>query len=260
MIFMATNRLANESGFTNERNPAGNTWWSTPGAPFSEPGYWKRLGNQEAVEQIEAEGKPVVLLIHGFNESWQGDMKLTELVSEGLGDDYTIVPFSWDSLGSVFAYLQDRERAARSAGDLMAALIDLTAVYRPRVIAHSMGNFLLQEALKLVTGATAAYMDRLVMVAADVPFDALATSNIAQLTERGTVMYSSRDGALLGSAALHVGERLGEGGPGKPPYCPANFVGVNCRSKMPWYVLPIDVHGYYFKSKDCMEAMREALL
>ncbi|HEY2497302.1 MAG TPA: alpha/beta fold hydrolase [Candidatus Angelobacter sp.] len=257
-VFMVTNRGFVNGAFTANR--FGNTWWSAlPGKPIDQPANWTHEIGQEVIAQIAAIGKPIVLFIHGFNNGWQKDMDTTQAVLDGLGDAFTVVAFSWDSAGSVFEYLQDRVRAQKSASDLMEVLtaLDKGTDGELNVIAHSMGNYLLQDALALDVEGTP-IVDELVMVAADVDFDALNVSKISELTHRGTVMYSYRDGALWGSSDIHLAARLGLVGPGK--HCPANFKGVNCTFKMPMSVVdPVEIHGYYFRSPECYQIMREAL-
>jgi esterase/lipase superfamily enzyme len=200
-----------------------------------------------ALADIKAQGKPVVLFIHGFNESWQRDMDVMQAVFDGLGPDVTLVGYSWPSQGNILEYLEDRVQAERSATDLLQCLRDLEC---PNVIAHSMGNFLLQKALE--SAGTAPCVDKLVMVAADVPFDALNTSNIAEMSNKVLVMYCPADGALLGSGIIHLGARLGLVGAG---HAPENCQSVNCIGLLPAELNPVDLHGDYFRSGACWEVV-----
>lgn len=255
MIFTVTNRQFVNGKFTSDRNPQGNSWWIAPGKPLVQPSDWKGVAKDSALMLIKDQQKPVVVFVHGFNESAETTWGVMQALVDGFGDLVTLVGFLWNSRGSVLDYEQDRVSAAKSAGDLMNALIDLDC---PDVIAHSMGNYVVQEALELVKGATAPYINRLVMVAADVDFNVLNTSNIAELSQQGTVMYSYRDGALWGSSDIHLAARLGMVGPGKE--CPKNFKGVNCTFRMPLDVIdPIKIHGYYFQWKEGYTLMKEAL-
>src|SRR5262249_12016352 len=146
-----------------------------------------RLGEEDAaLDLIADELKPVVVFVHGFNESPARALGIGQALVDAL-PDLTLVQYLWPSEGEVYDYEQDRIKVAASAGDILNCLRALDC---PNVIAHSMGNFGVQEALKLVNGSTAPYIDKLVMIAPDVPFDALETSNISQLTNKGLVMYS----------------------------------------------------------------------
>ncbi len=251
MIYTVTNRLANEHDFTNERNPNGNTWWSTPGKPFDDASYWKRLGDHEALEQIKAEGKKVVVFVHGYNESAKTAWGVGQSIVDGLGESVTIVFYLWPSSGSLFDYEQDRKKAEESAGDLMAAMIDLEC---PHAICHSMGNYALQKAFELVNGATAPYVDKLAMVAADVDFDVLRSTNIAQVSGEVLVMYCDVDPALLSSGVLHGRARLGAFGP-MWAIAP-NAKAVDCTGILPAELLdPVRLHGDYFKDPKCWDVI-----
>lgn len=254
MIFLTTNRLAVGLKFTNDRNPIGNTWWSAPGKPLDREEYWKRETNAGALEQIKAAGKPVVLFVHGYNESWTRDMDVMQAVVDGLGDDYTLIAFSWISEGSILDYIQDRTRAEKSAFDLLTVLINLDC---PDVAAHSMGNFVLQKALEMANGSAERYVNNLVMVAADLPFDVLRTSNIAQCVKGITVLFCPLDPALAGSGVIHgLKPRLGMIGPFRP--APENCHSFDCSERLPACLNPIDVHGAYFRSPQCYELMKQA--
>lgn len=258
MVFMATNREIRPDTFGGNRNPHGVTWWSCPGKPFGQAIFWQQSDQASILALIASTGKPVVVFIHGYNESWERLMGLAQSVYDALGDAFTLLFFSWDSLGNIAAYAQDIFRAQQSAHDLLDVLASMNA---PSVIAHSMGNYLLETALDRAgqpgPGNTF-YVRNLAMVAADVPFDVLKTSKLAAYSLYGLVMYSPRDVVLGASSELHVAvPRLGLFGP--IGGCPPNFTAVNCFGKMPWDVLPTDIHGYYFRSKDCCDLMRTAM-
>lgn len=212
MILLATNRTPKADGFSNDRNPSGNTWWICPGKPLDQFSRWRAIAKDSAVMAVQDQKKPVVLFVHGYNESWQRDMDVSQAIFDGLGLDFTLIPFSWFSRGSVFDYFGDRQRAQKSAADLLEVLKALDC---PNVIAHSMGNYLLQLSLALVNGTTEALINHLAMVAADVPQDVLlpSQSNIAQVCNSGVVMWSPADAALEGSSIIHGKLRLGALGP-----------------------------------------------
>jgi esterase/lipase superfamily enzyme len=192
-----------------------------------------------------------VLFVHGYNESAKTAWGVMQSIVDGLGDAVTLVGFLWNSDGSIFDYEQDRKKAEESAGDLMNALIDLDC---PHAVCHSMGNYLLQKAFELVNGATAPYVDKLAMVAADVDFDVLKTSNIAQVSGEILVMYCPADVALESSGILHGRARLGAIGPiwARVP----NVQAVDCSSILPAELLdPVKTHGDYFKAPKCWDVI-----
>ena len=254
MIFCATNRKFENGKFTNNRNPDGNTWWFTFGKPLTDEKRWGTASQTWILQQIKATGKPVVLFIHGFNESWEREQGIMQAVMDGFGEQFTLISFSWISEGEVWAYLQDRSRAEHSAPDLLLALQALGPV---NVIAHSMGNFLLQQAVKYEHPPvlTERLIDGLAMVAADVPADVLKTSNLALLAKRVLVLWCLEDAALGGSSIIHGGPRLGMTGPLGD--APANCQSVNCSGILPAQLNPVDLHGEYFKVPKVYELMAE---
>lgn len=252
---MVTNRLPKPGEFANDRNPAGNTWWMNTLNPLDQVAYWSPMAESAALVMLEKISKPLVAFVHGYNEDWKRDMDVTQAVRDGLEDDFSIVAYSWFSAGSIFEYFQDRARALKSAADLLEALEALDC---PSVIAHSMGNFLLQKSLELVKGSARAYINHLAMVAADVPQDALKTSNIAQACRDGLVLWSPADVALAGSSIIHGGLRLGALGPlGDLPH---NFKSIDCTGMLPAQLNPVDLHGAYFKSEQCWQLIRGAFI
>src|SRR5437016_8245415 len=191
------------------------------------------------------------------------------------------VSFDWPSYGNILGYYPELANARECAQDLTNILSDLfdwlvkkqddalkaevalTQGKQPStepckakvsVIAHSMGNYVLQKAMAaawtrknqplLVT-----LINQLVMVAADVDnnlFDAGAPDNddgtaIANLTYRVTALYSGRDAVLGASAGLkHFGaRRLGRSGLShRPPLVSAppetdNVWDIDCSSLFP---------------------------
>ena len=256
MIFCATNRKFENGKFTNNRNPDGNTWWFTFGKPLTDVKSWGTASQEWVIEKIQSEGKPVVLFVHGFNESWEREQGIMQSVMDGFGEQFTLVSFSWISEGEVWAYLQDRSRAEHSAPDL---LLTLQALGPVNVIAHSMGNFLLQQAVKYEHPPvlTERLIDGLAMVAADVPADVLKTSNLRLIAKRVLVLWCPEDGALLASGALHGGLRLGEAGVWGG--LPVNCLAVNCDTILP-ATDPVDLHGEYFKVPKVYELMTETFV
>lgn len=255
--FMVTNRVLQANGFGSERNPAGNTWWITDSQPLNQLASWHTFSADTLLQEIRAQGKPVLVFIHGFNNSWAKDMETFQEICANLGDDSTVIAYSWDSLGSVFDYLQDRCRAEQSGADLLLLLqaLYLPNANLPNVIAHSMGNFLLQMALEK---SEKPCIHNLVMVAADVDCDVLKSSKIAQWTGNGLVLYSQLDGALMASTEIHgLIPRLGLTGAarGYPP----NFSGVNCTMLMPFHFDFVDNHSFYFQWKEGYQLMRKEL-
>jgi esterase/lipase superfamily enzyme len=259
----------------------------------------------------------VTLLIHGFNVSFDHSTSFYEHLCKNLFDGPNslglCVLYDWPSWGNVLGYYPDRAHARQCAEDLTGILSDLydwllqkqqdavdavqarlkgqTPKAEPckakvSVIAHSMGNYVLQKAMASAwtrknQPLLASLINQLVMAAADVDnnlFDAGAPDNddgaaIANLTYRITALYSGRDAVLGTSAGLkHFGaRRLGRSGLAhRPPLVAVqpetdNVWDVDCSSFFPntGFTIPgiggVDIHGAYFVTTETIELMRKIL-
>jgi esterase/lipase superfamily enzyme len=115
--------------------------------------------------------KHIAFFVHGYNNTWQDEAKRYQSICDALfsGPDSLglCIWFDWPSKGSALGYLPDRGEATSCAADFCDVLdsfyewlLDMekssaadptnpNAVCRAKlsVIAHSMGNFLLQKAM-----------------------------------------------------------------------------------------------------------------
>ena len=261
----------NNNGTGSGSNPDGLTYWISDGGPLDDIGNWQQLTSLDAFKTLlvaAADAFPtftpeqneqqshVTLLVHGFNEDFAGTVGLYQKVCDSLfagpGSLGLCVLYDWPSLGSVLGYEPDRATARKCADDLTDILSELydwliakqkQTIGHPQnackakvsLIAHSMGNYLLQKAMAAAwTRANqpllVSLINQLVMVAADVDndlFDAGASDNgdgeaIANFTYRVTALYSGRD-AVLGasrpdsSTSRHLPPRPQPGLAHRPP-------------------------------------------
>jgi esterase/lipase superfamily enzyme len=210
-------------------------------------------------EEKSAGQQHVTFFIHGYNNSWQEAAKRYGQIKADLydGPKGLGVPilFTWPSDGTAAGYLPDREDARASApqiADLFVMLHDhlitmqrAAAINKVRngsvegnkqtsvctakisVIAHSMGNFVMQNALataskKLNNPQLVSLIHQMVMVAADVDNDIFQKDKpgdtegalMANLCYRVSALYTGLDQVLGASAGLkHFGtRRLGRSG------------------------------------------------
>src|SRR4029077_17763771 len=164
--------------------------------------------------------------------------------------------------------LKEQQAAIKSKGDPKKA-----CKAKVSVIAHSMGNYLLQKAMAAAwtrknQPLLASLINQLVMAAADVDnnlFDAGAPDNddggaMANLTYRITALYSGRDAVLGASAGLkHFGtRRLGRSGlPLRPPTGKDNVWDVDCSSFFPQDTGDMNIHSAYFDNQATLALMRD---
>jgi pimeloyl-ACP methyl ester carboxylesterase len=305
----------NDGGTGTGSNPDGLTFWVSDGGPLDNIASWQNKSFDEFKDLLVAaadafpelpperneEQSHVTLLVHGFNETFAGATGLYQKVCNSLfsaPDSLGLcVLYDWPSLGSVLGYEPDRATARKCADDLTdilselfdwlivkqkATMVDSANACKAKVsvIAHSMGNYLLQKAMAAAwtrknRPLLVSLINQLIMVAADVDndlFDAGATDNddgeaIANFTYRITALYSGRDAVLGASAGLkHFGtRRLGRSGLAhRPPLVdnpPAtdNVWDYNCSKMFSAAVGAESIHSAYFSTPAAMDLMRKIL-
>lgn len=168
--------------------------------------------------QITARDGSVLMFIHGYNNSYQE--ALFRLAQMSAGDDRQTVPllFSWPSSADVRGYVADRDAAMYARDNLVQTLIMLNDV-QPRgtidIIAHSMGSWLLMEAMRqLRLQGRDDVVSRLQvgLAAPDIDLDVFRSQirTIGKLDPPLTVLVSKDDRALAVSRGISGGRmRLG---------------------------------------------------
>ena len=305
----------NNGGTGTGINTQGVSYFVSDSETLDDIGNWQKLTAAAFQKQLAAaadafpsltdgqneDQSHVSLLIHGFNESFSDSVAMYQNFckrlysgANGLG---ICVLYDWPSLGSVLGYEPDRATARQCAEDLTDILTELydwlvkkqqaaaanannACKAKVSVIAHSMGNYVLQNAMAAAWKRAnqpqlVSLINQLVMVAADVDndlFDAGAPDNndgaaMVYLTYRITSLFSGRDAVLGASAGLkHFGtRRLGRSGLAhSPPLVTAppatdNVWDVDCSSFFPASVGGKDIHGAYFVTDGTIELMRQVL-
>jgi esterase/lipase superfamily enzyme len=237
--------------------------------------------------------KHVTLFIHGYNNSWEDGAQRYKQITDDLyaGKDGlgVCVFFTWPSDGSKFGYLPDREDARASGPGLSRVLnvlydhallmqqkaADGTAVCKAKVsvIAHSMGNWVLQNALRYTwerqnKPLLMSLINQCLMVAADVDNDLFgggetvgngAAEGMANLCYRVAALYSGRDSVLGMSAGLkHFGKRrLGRSGLDKKVDEPDNVCDMDCSVLFP--AAEKNIHSAYFWTAKTQQVIRDIL-
>lgn len=305
--WMVSNRNVQADGLGDRR--ADLSYWVADGSSVHKFDRWKRVAKGADFQKMlaaaadafpvldEAENldqKHVTLFVHGYNNSWQEAAKRYEKLSKALFDGPNglgiCVLFTWPSNGKVYGYLPDREDARATAPQLSevlnalydwmqakqrAATADAAKACKAKtsVIAHSMGNFVLQNAMQYTWTRNnqpllVSLVNQLLMVAADVDNDLFGSGEvvaktdgdaIANLTYRVTALYSGRDSVLGASAGLkHFGKRrLGRSGLDRTGALPDNVWDVDCSR---WFApATSDIHSAYFETPGVIDLMREVL-
>lgn len=183
---------------------------------------------------IDRNSYSLLLFVHGFNTPFEDALirsaqLSTDLSRRDVFDVGVPVLFSWPSAGKVSLgdYQGDRDRSLASAPYLeqfLDILTDNADVDRINIVAHSMGNRVLTQALEdFAADYVEAHGDRgiefrIILVAADVDreiFD--ATTGILDNMEANITIYTSdADKALQVSNVVNQKMRLGDTDTNRP--------------------------------------------
>ena len=170
-----------------------------------------------------------LVFVHGFYNTFDDALYRTAQITYDMQFDGAAFMYSWPSAGTLDAYRTDRGKAER-AGPSLRAFLDVVArksgAKRITVIAHSMGNLPLMEALdETVAGAQPspdAVIDDVVLAAPDIGRKEFATlaEHINHIRGGVTLYAASNDLALAASRTLNGEGRAGDTTPDGPLLLP----------------------------------------
>jgi esterase/lipase superfamily enzyme len=239
-----------------------------------------QLGSAEVFatlrDRLMKSKKDVLVYLHGYATSFRDALvnaaRLQENHAAHIGD--TAV-FSWPSDGRTIpwqSYKSDRTDARASGPAFARAFIKAAEFMRgvvraggPRcqarihLVAHSMGNYVLRNALQEVqrfVASTPRLFDHVFMMAADEDYDCFELEHKLTVLPRAAAdvhVYFNR-----GDAALRISDgtkgnpnRLGTDGPRHPLNVPANVVNIDASE----IVGGITEHSYYLDTPRVVEDM-----
>jgi esterase/lipase superfamily enzyme len=174
-------------------------------------------------QQIKnSRSKDVFIFVHGFNNTFEDAARRAAQLAYDLDFDGTPLLYSWPSQGSATAYAVD-EAAVGISGRKMAEFLEnvvaRSGAERIHILAHSMGNRALIEALqtylaKRAPGDRQHIFGQIVFTAPDVDRDYFmdAIEPLRSAADRVTLYASDNDYALRSSQFLHGAPRAGTAG------------------------------------------------
>ena len=164
------------------------------------------------------------VFVHGYNVTFEEAVLRTAQIAYDLKFEGAAVTYSWPSQGGYAQYPIDEANVRWSTPHLerfLAALRDRSGAKRVHLVAHSMGNRALTEALQRLRGKGATdakpVFSEVVLAAPDLDADTFREDiapAILGAAERTTLYASTHDKALLVSRGLHGAPRAGEAGEG----------------------------------------------
>lgn len=181
----------------------------------------ERLDHAAFEQALEAQGqRPIVLFVHGYAYGFARTCRMGAGLQRMLGDNATVVMFSWPSDANPTEYVADQADIEWSVPELAALIERMRARFsagRLYLLAHSLGTRGVLQALD--DPALARHPDplaaHLVLLAPD--YDAAVFRDkfphIREHFSRMTLYASDNDTPLRLSRTLHGHPRLGEAGP-----------------------------------------------
>jgi esterase/lipase superfamily enzyme len=166
--------------------------------------------------------KDVFIFVHGFNNTFEDAARRTAQMAYDLDFDGTPMMYSWPSQGSTTAYAIDEAAvgiSGRRMADFLETVVAQSGAQRIHLIAHSMGNRALIEALQTYLAKRAPenrqhLFGQIVFTAPDVDRDYFtdAIQSLTGTAERVTLYASDNDYALRSSQFFHGAPRAGTAG------------------------------------------------
>lgn len=205
--------------------------------------------------------KSLLFFIHGYSntpeEIFEQTIKLQKLCDLKKDKEVLVVPFIWpcdNDPGKIKDYYDDQVAADRSATSLVNALNDflkwgktdenqdIPCLKRINILAHSMGNRVLRQALfewqKYYQRQGVPLVSRnTFLVAADIENESLEIGkqgqHISDFSRNVVVYFSADDLALRGSKVANLANglasrRLGHTGPENIEKCKKNVFSIDC--------------------------------
>ncbi|MGP6159252.1 MAG: alpha/beta hydrolase, partial [Vulcanimicrobiaceae bacterium] len=167
-----------------------------------------RLDQTKATNQH----RRVVVFIHGYRTSFDHAVRVAAQIKYDLEPvDTTVVSYSWPSQNALFGYFSDQRSADKTVDALKTFLVSVVRASggaEVSVIAHSMGNSSLTQALEALAKDPNVHkplLDKVIMAAPDVPSSTISRDSclLAPLMSSMTLYASNHDQALL--AAMVIG-------------------------------------------------------
>lgn len=244
---------------------------------------YTELGSAAFLEQLKgARAKQVLIYIHGYSNLPEPDIfpratRLQEMFDATQKGLVRVVPIIWpcdDDMGIVKDYWDDQKAADASGFSFARVLqrfdewrntdpnIEIPCLKRINVLAHSMGNRVLRETMRLWSryrgGSVPLMFRNAFLVAADIVNEALQRGGsgtpICEASRNVIVYFAADDLALRASKVSNLknavaSRRLGHSGPEDMRLVPSNVYAVDCDDYNTDYDMPKG-HSYFLQRRD----------
>lgn len=254
--FVMVARNIKSGQFGNE--PGGTKWLQVPSGKAISPDQsmtksdWIEAVCEDACFAHDADADErigdILFFVHGYNNDQDIVIKRHRLLLKDLkkaGYQGTLVSFDWPSASSALNYLEDRSDAKATAFQLVKdGLAPLAKLQRPacqinvHVLAHSMGAFVIREALddaddRRSIAANSWTISQTVLIGGDLSSSSMKrndskSSSLFRRSIRLTNYFSRYDSALKLSNVKRIGVAPRVGRIGLPEEIPSKAVDVDC--------------------------------
>lgn len=228
----------------------------------------------EDLRQTMAAGRDTLVFIHGYNVSFNEALAAGARLGAHItikGVPINVVVFSWPSNGSMapyLAYLSDRDDARASAAGIARAFQKLQEYLRAlekekyclrcvHVITHSMGGYVLRNALQAIRSKTndqlVRVFDQVILTAPDEDDDAFEHDDklrmLPRICRQVSVYFNPADlGLVISDVTKGNTDRLGSDGPRYIDLLPKKVALVDCRNAAKVEAKDWVGHGYFTNS------------
>lgn len=208
--------------------------------------------------------KDAFVFLHGFNVSFEESILRAAQMAVDIGFRGAPIVYSWPSVHNVLGYMADEATATGYSVDNVIRLIkDVrvnTGAERVHLIAHSMGNRLLTEALKAMAseGFTKEFLfNQIILAAPDIDAEVFVkhiAPKISGTAKQLTLYTSMHDKALWLSDKLH-GDKLRLGTAAEQLAVCAGIDTVDASAESTGLL----GHGYFAESKAMIDDIHQAI-
>jgi esterase/lipase superfamily enzyme len=164
-----------------------------------------------------SDGHDAFVFIHGFNVDFEGAVLRTAQIAYDLGFDGAPILYSWPSQQSLtlVGYTTDAATADWTVPHLRYFLEDVlarTGALRIHLVAHSMGNRVLVNALNQMPQSATKRFSQILLTAPDIDTDTFVqlADGVRRNAQMATLYASENDTALLASKRLQTYRRAGD--------------------------------------------------
>ena len=163
---------------------------------------------------LKLQNKEILIFIHGYNVDIKNSFYTTAKIADKLKFQGVSIAYSWPSQSSLIYYGADRATAPIAGKYLINFLNKLAKNVKYdklHIIAHSMGNYVLAEALKLNNEKLK--IDNTILIAPDLDSRYFETTlaGIFKRYSKSIAIYTSKnDWALFFSKKIHKYPRVGD--------------------------------------------------